>query len=913
MIHGGLFVLMAVVFASLTHPASAAPPDSDERLQELTFSRQIKPLLESKCVRCHGPKKQEAELNLSTPAGIRRGSESGPIIAAGKPDESLLYEMVRDRHMPPENEGTLTSTEIELIRDWIASGARFANKSDEVAAQITEHDVVPIMLLRCTVCHGARRREGELDLRTRESMLRGGKSGPAIVLGRPEESLLVKRVHAGEMPPRQSLVEVSVKPMQADELARLEQWIALDAPEVPLIRESVTAISEEDRQFWSFRPPRAVAVPTVRAADQVRNPIDAFILRKLEEHGLTLSPPADRATLIRRAYVDLIGLPPDSDDVRRFVNDPSPHAYDALIDRLLASPHYGERWGGYWLDLAGYSDSEGVQHSDPIRPHAYRYRDYVIRAFNADKPYNRFLAEQIAGDELADYRGAKEIDQTIYENLVATGFLRMATDGTFSNITGFVPDRLEVIDDEIEVLGSAVLGLTIKCARCHSHKFDPISQADYYRLVAVFKGALDEHDWLKPQRQSGAAGESDRLLPFVTTTERTAWEAQKAKIEEQIAALEKTGGQEEQIKQLKAQLPPEPLIRALWDRGQPSPTYILQRGNYLTPGESVSPGVPAALSSDENPFDIKPPSADAQSTGRRLALARWLTHEKHPLTARVMVNRIWKHHFGRGIAETLDNFGRAGARPSHPDLLDWLAVEFVRSGWSVKELHRLIMLSATYRQSSVVLSEHERLDPDNRLLSRMPLRRLDAEALHDTLLSIAGRLDPTPFGPADPVEARADGLVSATAKSQGWRRSIFILKRRTESLSILDSFDRPQMTPNCIERTTSTVAPQALHLMNNKTIRELAESFAQRLMDEVGDDAEQLINRMYLTALSRPPTADELAVSLRALATLKEQWKQQLTAGDGADAAATESESRRRALVNLCHAMINSAALLYVD
>src|SRR5205085_1222204 len=445
--------------------------------------------------------------------------------------------------------------------------------------------------------------------------------------------------------------------------------------------------------------------------------------QKLEEKGLTLSPEADRATLLRRAYLDLTGLPPEPAEVREFLADPAPDAYERLVDRLLASPRYGERWGRYWLDLAGYADSEGKREQDLPRPHAWRYRDYVIRACNADRPYDRFLLEQLAGDELADHEKAPEITPEVYDNRVATGFLRMAPDATWANITGFVPDRLEVIADEIEVLGSAVMGLTLKCARCHSHKFDPIPQRDYYRLADVFKGAYDEYDWLKPDVRPGLGPVSQdvlggRHLPHVTTRERRAWQAHNARIQKEIALKSGRAGKDSaRIKGLRARLLPEPRVQALWDRGQPSPTYVYRRGDPLLPGRLVGPGVPSVLTDGKTPFKVEPPWPGAKKTGRRLAFARWLTRPDHPLTARVIVNRLWKHHFGNGIVRTLGNFGKAGTPPSHPELLDWLAVELMRRGWSLKEMHRLMMISSTYRQSSAVTPAHEKLDPDNVLLS----------------------------------------------------------------------------------------------------------------------------------------------------------------------------------------------------
>jgi mono/diheme cytochrome c family protein len=890
------------------------------------FASAIGPLLQAKCSRCHGARVRKADLNLSTPAGIRKGGESGPVVVPGKPAESLLYEKVHTQAMPPAKKDRLSAAEVETIRRWIAGGAPFHSGEEAKGATtrttVTQHDVLPILLRRCTVCHGMHRQEGKLDLRTRAAMLRGGKSGPAIAPGKPEASRLIQKARAGQMPPRDRLVEASVKPIEQAEIDLLARWIAAGAPEVALQPDVATTtpdplVSEKDRAFWAFRPPRPVGVPTVRHAARVRNPIDGFILRKLQEKGLTLAPEADRATLMRRASFDLTGLPPEPAEVQAFLDDRAPGAYEKMIDRLLASPRYGERWGRFWLDLAGYADSEGKREQDLPRPHAWRYRDYVIRSFNADKPYSRFLLEQLAGDELANYENAAQITPELYDNLVATGFLRMAPDGTWANITGYVPDRIEVIADEIDVLGSAVLGLTLKCARCHSHKFDPLPQRDYYRLVDVFKGAYDEHDWLKPDVRPGLGPVSQdvlggRHLPHVTTAERRAWENHNKKIQKEIDALKSAPASKEKDSRLKAlqgQLLGEPRVQALWDRGHPSPTYIYRRGDPLSPGRLVGPGVPSVLTDGKTPFEVKPPWPGAKKTGRRLALARWLIRPDHPLTARVAVNRIWKHHFGTGIVRTLGNFGKAGMPPTHPELLDWLAREFVRQGWSLKAMHRLMMTSTTYRQSSAVGAARKKLDPDNALYSRMPLVRLDAEALYDTQLLIAGRLDEAMFGSADPVQARSDGLVSPTPTARGWRRLVYVRQARKQLPTHLENFDYPQMNPNCLERRDSTVAPQALHLMNNSMVHQLAEHFARRVSREAGPDPARRTETVYWIALGRPPSDEEKKLGVDALNKLTARWAKHLVEAG----TPSRDEATLKALTTYCHAIMNSAGFLYVD
>ena len=902
-----LAMLLAIAVNSGLAPVAVRADESAP-----SFEADVRPILAAKCFRCHGQEVQKGELALHIAERILQGGESGEILVPGKAAESRLYELVSSGEMPPDKKNPLTSAEVELLRRWIDGGATLPGQS-ESARSLSQHDVIPILLLRCTACHGRHKQEGGLDLRSREAMLRGGKSGPAVVPGKPAESLIVKRVRAEEMPPRRQLVAASVKPMEAGELKVLEEWIAAGMPQSTggpdvATDEPDRLVTDEDRKFWSFQPPQPQPLPTPDPA-LVRTPIDALVLATLRERGLSPSSEADRVTLIRRLSFDLIGLPPTPEEVDAFADDLRPDAYEALVDRLLASPGYGERWARHWLDVAGYADSEGGQNEDRVRPNMWRYRDYVIRALNADKPYDRSLEEQIAGDELADYENAAAITSELYDNLVATGFLRTAPDRTFAGITNFVPDRLEVIADEIQILSSAVLGLTMHCARCHSHKFDPLPQRDYFRLAAALKDALDEHDWLAPEK---------RQLPFVSAAERQAWEQHRRELDARIAPLKEqleSAADDAAKKQLQEQIAaiekerrPEPTIRALWSRGEPSPTYLLKRGNYLTPGAEVGPGVPSVLTDGKTPFAFGPPWPGAKTTGRRLALARWLTAPDHPLTARVLVNRVWKHHFGAGLVTTLGNFGKTGAAPTHPELLDWLAIDFVRSGWSIKGLHRRLVHSATYRQSSQVTPELAAADPDNRWLSRMPLSRVEAEVLRDSLLRVAGQLDQTPFGPPVDVEERADGLVTAKSAGGSGRRSIYVLHRRTKLPTILENFDSPQMGPNCIERGVSIVAPQALHLLNNSGVKELADQFAQRIEREVGHDREAQLVRIHKVAYSAAPVDEELQIARQSLDRLAEAWRETLEAAEDA-----EQEAARRALRNYCHAVLNSAEFLYVD
>lgn len=838
---------VAWLAASLFWASSAVSAES-------VFEARIGPIFKQHCLSCHGDRVRKAGLDLRTLTAIATGGESGTVVDLARPKEGILYEYVVQRHMPPEDEGQLSDGQVQVIQQWLEGAA--VQEIGQFARHLpNQHEILYSLRVHCTVCHGARRQEAGLDLRSVESMLRGGKSGPAISWKRPADSLLLKRIHDGEMPPPRKLATVSVKPFSERECERLAAWVRAGGP-TDDVRADVASgdgdplVADDDRHFWAFQPPRMPAPPDVVAGHLVRTPIDRFLLAKLERVNLSFSDEVPRSTLIRRVFFDLLGVPPSPEEVDAFVRDQEADAYERMVDRVLASPHYGERWGQYWLDLAGYCDSEGVQNADPIRKHAWRYRDYVIRSWNADVGYDYFLRQQIAGDELSASPVGPGLTQKEYDNLVATGFLRMAPDGSSHPITSFVPDRLEVIDDEIEIFSSAILGLTLKCARCHTHKFDPIPQRDYYRFAAIFKGAWDEHDWLATTRQDGVPGTRDRYLPFALQSELDQWMASGAKPENQ------------------------PLIRALWDRGEPTPTYILERGNYQTPGKLVGPGVPSVLTDGKTPFHVSAPFPG--KTGRRLALANWLVQPDHPLTSRVIVNRVWRHHFGRGIVETLDNFGTTGARPTHRELLDWLALQLMRDRWSLKSLHRVILRSAAYRQSSKVTQQHRTRDPDNMLLSRMPLRRLEGEVARDAILSVAGCLDRSQFGSPDPIKTSGTGLVSSVSltesKNSSWRRSVYLLKRRTHPVTFLQNFDVPGMSPNCVERSESIVATQALHLTNNTLVHAWVKAFAGRVWRQAGNDSARQLQLAGRLAFGRSPTPEELVALSNGMKKLRSSW-----------------------------------------
>jgi hypothetical protein len=649
----------------------------------------------------------------------------------------------------------------------------------------------------------------------------------------------------------------------------------------------------------------------------MKNPIDAFLLARLQPRNLSFAPPAGETALMRRAYLDLTGLLPTAKQISDYNADSRPGAYERLIDQLLSSTAYAERWAKIWLDAAGYADSEGIIHEDRLRPQAWRYRDSVIRAFDRDEPYNQFLTTQLAGDELADYRANKQPTQTDIDRVASTGFLRMVPDGTYSPANGSVAERMNVIADEIEVIGSTVMGLTVGCARCHNHKYDPIPQRDYYRLGAILQTSYDPYDWVKP---------TERNIDFAIPSERAEADTHNAPIDAEIRRLDallaalpkeedKAKPEKDKLRKAiadqKAKLKPKPDIRALYDMGgEPSPVFLLKRGEAQQLGERLDPQVPAVLhQSTLQPYN--PVAPFTGTSGRRLAFARWLTQPNHPLTARVMVNRLWRHHFGRGIVETMSNFGKTGAPPTHPELLDWLATEFVRSGWRMKSMHRLIMTSAAYRQSAIASPETLAADPENKLVSRMPIRRMDAEQLHDSILLATGRLSTERFGPAVPVEVRPGGEVVEKAGRDQWRRAVYLLQRRTTPVTLLEAFDLPAMSPNCTERAHSTVSTQALEMRNSPVVLDHARYLAGRLLDEFPNDAARQIEEIYLRTVSRRPAEAEISRAAKSIAVLEQQWLSHL--GEQKVTAPRVYTARWHALGDFVHAMLSSAEFIYVD
>jgi hypothetical protein len=639
------------------------------------------------------------------------------------------------------------------------------------------------ILSRCVECHAGEDPDGGLDLTTRASALRGGESGTAFHPGDASRSLLYRKVAAGKMPPKH--------PLGADQVALVRAWVEAGADwEGPLSAPAV------DAGLWALQTMVRPEVPRARVPSAVADPIDAFILARLDKAGLEPAPPADRPTLIRRATFDLLGLPPTPEEIDAFLVDRSPTAYERLIDRLLASPHHGERWARHWLDVARFAESNGFEH-DKIRDHAWRYRDYVIASLNADRPYARFVAEQIAGDVL---------EPTSHEAIAATGFLVAGPWDEANQIqksaTMRQRAREEELEDMVAAVGQTFLGLTVNCARCHDHKFDPIRQRDYYRIKAALEGVLH----------------GNRPLP-----------AAKG-----VLAY--------------AACPQEP-----------PPTFVLLRGDVEKKGDRVAAGGLSTVRSPSPDFGL---AADAPESLRRRKLAGWLADPANPLTARVMVNRVWHYHFGTGLVATPNDLGRNGERPSHPELLDWLAADFLAHGTSLKALHRRIMLSNTYRQSSRYDARAAAVDADDRLLWRYPARRLEAEAIRDAMLAASGLLNPQMAGPSfrpfTLTVFNSNFYTLADFSGPVYdRRTVYRININSAKDPLLETLDCPDPSVKAPRRAVTTTPLQALGLMNDPFVLRQVHALADRVKEEGGGETTVQVDRIYRLTLGRQPGVSE--------------------------------------------------------
>ncbi|HEV8293105.1 MAG TPA: PSD1 and planctomycete cytochrome C domain-containing protein, partial [Tepidisphaeraceae bacterium] len=821
-------------------------------------------------------------------------------------------------------------------------------------------DVQPIFKSACYQCHGPQKQKGKLRLDAKTLALHGGKSGKAIVPGHGDQSELLRRITSKDEDER---MPQDREPLTGEQIAVIRAWIEQGAN----WPDEASAADAKIEKHWALVPPKRVDPPSVANRDWVRNDVDRFILARLEKEHITASPEATKVQLLRRVSLDLIGLPPTPAELESFINDPSPDAFEKQVERLLASPHYGERWARHWLDLARYAESEGFK-ADETRPNAWRYRDYVINAFNSDKPYDRFIKEQIAGDELWPNDP---------EARVATGFNRHYPDE--SNARNLLQRRQEILNDITDTTAAVFLGMTFACARCHNHKYDEISQADYYRLQAFFANvrADDRIPVLPPQKlkeyQAKLAVWEEKTKSIREEMDKLEEPKRKALLKDyfdkyprevQVALTKKPqertplewhfyhkamlymdpashqfladadnaakalkGDAKKRYDELKVELdqfkdlyPGElPVGTGLVDVGRECPpTYILRKGVYDAPTQEVQPAFPSALAGDARP-SIKPLE---NSSGRRTALAEWLSSPSNPQTARVMVNRIWHYHFGKGIVGTPSDFGVQGDRPTHPELLDYLATEFVRNGWSNKAMHRLIVNSATYRQSAGYDPIAAKIDPEDRLLWRYPRHRLEGEVIRDSALAVAGLLNTKMGGPSifpevpTGMESRGGWHVNGDAGERN-RRSVYVFVRRNTRYPMFEAFDMPDTHESCGRRYNTITPIQALSLLNDKQTMDWAKAFAGKVMAEAGNDEQKQIEMAYQLALDRKPTQSEAQAVMDFFARHEPIIEERLAKKQPVAVPAKMPEGMNKAhgaaVVDFCHMLINANEFVYTN
>jgi mono/diheme cytochrome c family protein len=811
--------------------------------------------------------------------------------------------------------------------------------------ELFKTSVRSLLVQRCFKCHGGEQVKGEFDLSRRETLLQGGKTGPAIAAGNARASRLYKLITHAEKP----AMPYKEAKLSDSAIGQIASWIDAGVPyDKPLSSEAAVAkgratVTEADRHFWSFQPLKRAEPPSLKSQGWCRTPIDRFIMAKLEGKGLAANTAADRGKLIRRAYFDLIGLPPTPAEVEAFIADSAPDVYDKLIDRLLASPHYGERWGRHWLDLARFAESHGYE-QDYDRPSAYHFRDFVIRALNADMPYDQFVRWQIAGDELAP-------DNPLA--LMATGFLAAGTHATQITANQVEKERYDELDDMAATIGTSMLGVTIGCARCHDHKFDPLPQNDYYRLLSTFTTTVrSEIDVdLQPERYKHTKAAFDRAHAVLLKALREIEVQLPARLERWLAtnaapaparlsvgpitldiarifvtpAVRHTEADKAILMLWYRTIDPEwqKLNKAVFDHLQQEPkpkltkmlvcsegvkplrlhtqgadffdkTYFLRRGDLSQKVGEASQGFLQVLTRapDQEKHWQLPPPKGWRTSYRRLSLARWITDPDQGaghLLARVIVNRLWQHHIGRGIVATPSDFGAQGERPTHPELLDWLATELINQGWRLKPLHKLIMTSAVYMQTEDSDSSRAAADPNNLLNWRRSRRRLEGEVIRDAMLAVSGTLDRTMFGPGSLSESHR-------------RRSIYFTIKRSQLIPLMILFDGPDTLQSMAARPSTTTAPQAMALMNNPQVRSYAHAFARRLLTQGSKSAPEAVRSSYWIALGRPPAGDELVDSM---AFIQQQTDSYRSAG--------KADAQELALADYCQALISLNEFIYVD
>lgn len=792
----------------------------------------------------------------------------------------------RSRFAMRLSKGHLLGVSCAFIVLVVGNSGLAAEQPKKAAAPAIDfgREIRPILAKRCFACHGPDKDEGSLRLNEKDSVMGELDSGEhGIVPGKPDESELLRRIVSQDederMPPEG-------KPLTAEEIARIRRWISEGA---------------KWDEHWVFRAPQRHEPPPLKKQAWVANPIDAFVLAQLEKNSLSPASPAGKGTLLRRAYYDLTGLPPTPAEVDAFLADDSPAAYERVINRLLDSPRYGERWARHWLDLVRYADTNSYER-DGDKPNAWRYRDYVIRSFNGDKPYNRFLIEQLAGDELPD---------ATTETIIATGYYRLGlwNDEPVDPLVA----RYDELDDILSTTSQAMLGLTINCARCHDHKLDPIPQPDYYRMLAFFEGvpsygirsdqlSFNQTDISSPElaaRYADLDQKKRNLRELMTPIEQRGIVKMSAPDQRKSEGREREKLLAAQLKdfldakdwktysELKAQreklntikLPPrQSALSVRRCNPRPKQMHVFLRGNPHVKGDPVQPGFPTILNAPTP--QIPPVAADAKTSGRRTVLAKWIASPDNILTSRVMVNRIWQHHFGRGIVRSTNNFGLIGDAPTHPKLLDWLATEFVRRGWRLKEMHKLIMLSSTYRMSSRGNPQALVKDPQNNLFWRFNMRRLSAEEIRDSIHAVTGRLNLKMYGPGIYPTISQEVLAGQSEPGKGWgksspeeqaRRSVYIHVKRSLVTPMLASFDFPDTDSSCEARFSTTQPTQALGMLNSEFIHRQASNLAARLRRESGNDRRAQVARALQLVLSRPTKERDVKRGITLIETLRQR------------------------------------------
>jgi mono/diheme cytochrome c family protein len=807
------------------------------------------------------------------------------------------------------------------------------------AAQVEffKTDVLPVLEKNCLKCHGAEpdKLKGGLDLSTRKGTLDGGETGPAVDLAKPADSLLIKFIHYKDenhkMPPKGKMAD--------KDIATLEKWVR---DGLPVSDDRIAGVGgvkpppkggQDGKNYWAYQPVKNPPAPNVRAKEWVKNPIDAFVLAKLEAKNLKPVAPATKAALIRRATYDLTGLPPTPAEVDAFVNSTDADAYEKLLDKLLASPQYGEKWGRHWLDVVRFAETNGYERDGP-KPYAYRYRDYVIQSFNADKPYTQFIKEQIAGDEMPGHNP---------DAVIATGFYRLGiwddepADPLLAVFDGY--------DDIVATIGQGFLATTFNCARCHDHKADPIPAADYYKLVAFVRD-------IRPYSNDRNVRSANSLSDITAPDQRQVYEADLKKREARVAVLKKMmeqiedeiiktlpaedqraaegidrpqvvdkkvvpllkGKQKDDYNAMKAERadlskkpapPGQQLALSVnnCDKNPPA-THILVRGSPHAKGKEVKPGFPAVLGLPD-PV-IPAPAPGAKASGRRTVLADWIASKDNPFTARVFVNRVWQYHFGRGIVPTANDFGKLGEQPTHPELLDWLASDFMAGEWKLKRFHKLIMLSATYQLSSTGDDANLKADPSNALLWRFNMRRLSGEEVRDSILTVSGALNLKQFGPSTYPKIPKEVLAGQSVPGQGWptsppeegnRRSVYAHVKRALRVPILVGFDQPDPDSSCPVRYVTTVPTQSLGLLNGEFANEQAEAFAKRLQKDAPNDLTAQVKLAIRLTTGRTPPAAEVKADVAFVERLRDKHK------------LTEAQ----ALARFCLLCLNANEFVYLD